>query len=219
MNVNKLEFINALGERLSLLPREEVSGILDYYVESIDDRMEDGMDEETAIASLGSLDDLAAKILAEQEALAPPIAPEPPKFDWEVTPEEVPPPPEPEAKKRRMSLGILLLLLLGSPVWLSLLIGLGAAALGIFIAAWAVLGSLFIAAATMSFAGVIGGILSFFVPASPSTFAVRLLASGSCFAVAGVGLLLLPLSLWLIRGFAHLHTLPFRRQETRKEAL
>ncbi len=219
MNVNKLEFINALGERLSLLPREEVSGILDYYVESIDDRVEDGMDEEAAIASLGPLDDLAAKILAEQEALAPPAAPEPPKFDWEVTPEETPPPPpEPEPKKRRMSPGIIVLLVLGSPVWLTLLLGLGCAAFGLWIAAWAVVGSLFIAAAAMAFAGVIGGIFSFFVPASPATFAVRLLASGSCFAVAGVGLFLLPLSLWLIRGFAHLHTLPFHRS-SRKEAL
>lgn len=216
--MNKLEFINELGEKLSLLPPGEVSGILDYYVESIDDRVEDGMDEEAAIASLGSLDDLAAKILSEQESLAPPTAPEPPKFNWEVAPEDAPPPPppEPEPKKRRMSPGIIVLLVLGSPVWLSLLLGLGCAAFGIWIAAWAVLGSLFIAAAAMAFAGVIGGIFSFFVPASPSTFAVRLLASGSCLAVAGVGLFLLPLSLWLIRGFAHLHILPFRG---RKEAL
>lgn len=216
--MNKLEFINELGEKLSLLPPGEVSGILDYYVESIDDRVEDGMDEEAAIASLGSLDDLAAKILSEQESLAPPTAPEPPKFNWEVAPEDAPPPPppEPEPKKRRMSPGIIVLLVLGSPVWLSLLLGLGCAAFGIWIAVWAVLGSLFIAAAAMAFAGVIGGIFSFFVPASPSTFAVRLLASGSCLAVAGVGLFLLPLSLWLIRGFAHLHTLPFRG---RKEAL
>ena len=214
--MNKLEFINALGENLSLLPPGEVSGILSYYVESIDDRIEDGMEEEAAIASLGSIEELAQKILAEQEHLAPPAAPEPPKFDGEVSPEEAPPPPEPEPKKRRMSPGVIVLLVLGSPVWLSLLLGLGCAAFGIWIAVWAVLGSLFIAAAAMAFAGVIGGIFSFFVPASPSTFAVRLLASGSCFAVAGVGLFLLPLSLWLIRSFAHLHTLPFRG---RKEAL
>ena len=211
--MNKLEFINALGEKLTLLPPEEVTGILSYYAESIDDRMEDGMDEEAAIASLGSIDELAQKILAEQEHLVPPAAPEPPKFDQEI-PSDVPPIPEP--KKRRMSPGIIVLLVLGSPVWLSLALGLGCAAFGIWIAVWAVLGSLFIAAAAMAFAGVIGGIFSFFVPASPSTFAVRLLASGSCLAVAGVGLFLLPLSLWLIRGFAHLHTLPFRG---RKEAL
>lgn len=216
--MNKLEFINALGQRLSLLPPDEVSGILDYYVESIDDRMEDGMDEEAAIDSLGSLEDLAAKILAEQELLTPPAAPEPPKFDWEVRPEEEPP-PEPEPKKRRMGPGIIVLLVLGSPVWLPLLIGLGCAALGLYIAAWAVIGSLFIAAAAMAFAGVVGSVFSFFVPASPNTFAVRLLASGGCLAMAGAGLLLLPLSLFLIRGFAHLHTLPFRRRNTQKEAL
>lgn len=214
--MNKLEFINSLGEKLSLLPPSEVSGILDYYVESIDDRMEDGMDEAAAIESLGNLDDLAAKILSEQEMLSPPAAPEPPKF--EVSPEPAPV-PEPEAKKRRMSPGVIVLLVLGSPVWLSLLLGLGCAALGIYIAAWAVVGALFISAAAMSFAGIVGAVFSFFVPASPNTFAVRLLGSGSCLAVAGVGLLLLPVSLWLIRGFARLHTLPRRRHEQQKEAL
>lgn len=70
------------------------------------------MDEEAAIASLGSIDELAQKILAEQEHLVPPAAPEPPKFDQEI-PSDVPPAPEP--KKRRMSPGIIVLLVLGSP--------------------------------------------------------------------------------------------------------
>lgn len=214
--MNKLEFINALGEKLTLLPPAEVSGILDYYVESIDDRIEDGLDEAAAIDSLGPIDELAVKILAEQEALVPPSAPEPPKFDWEPEPaHDVPP----EPKKRRMSPGVIVLLVLGSPVWLTLLLGFGCAALGIYIAVWAVIGSLFIAAAALILAGVIGAVFSFFVPASPNTFAVRLLASGSCLAIAGVGLFLLPLSIFLIRGFAHLHTLPLRRRRTRKEAL
>jgi uncharacterized membrane protein len=59
MTVNKHEFINDLGHRLRALPQEEVQGILQYYAESIDDRMEDGMDEAAAIASLGPLDQLA----------------------------------------------------------------------------------------------------------------------------------------------------------------
>lgn len=80
-------------------------------------------------------------------------------------------------------------------------------------------GALFISAAAMAFSGVVGAVLSFFVPASPSTFAVRILGCGGCLAVAGVGFLLLPASLFLIRGFAHLHTLPFRRRQAKKEAL
>ena len=64
--MNRLEFINALGGRLEQLPKEEVQKVLDYYVESINDRMEDGMSEEEVIESFGDLDMLAAEILVEQ---------------------------------------------------------------------------------------------------------------------------------------------------------
>lgn len=210
--MNKLEFINALGEKLTLLPPEEVTGILSYYAESIDDRMEDGMDEEAAIASLGSIDELAQKILAEQEHLVPPAAPEPPKFDQEI-PSDVPPAPEP--KKRRMSPASSCFWCWAAPYG-SRWPGAGLRGLRHLDRR---LGGARLPADCRGGYGLCRSSrrhLQLFVPVSPATFAVRLLASGSCLAVAGVGLFLLPLSLWLIRGFAHLHTLPFRG---RKEAL
>lgn len=59
--MKKLEFINELGGALSVLPPEEVRPILDYYMEIIADRMEDGLTEEAAISSLGPIDELAKK--------------------------------------------------------------------------------------------------------------------------------------------------------------
>lgn len=63
--MNKQEFLSALSERLSGLPAEEINRYRDMYSESIDDRMEEGVSEEEAVADLGSLDDIAQQILKE----------------------------------------------------------------------------------------------------------------------------------------------------------
>lgn len=212
MNVNKLEFINALGEKLSILPPGDIQGILDYYVESIDDKTEDGMDEESAIASLGSIDDLSVKILSEQSALTLSAAPEAPKGSLDHGADSTVPP------KKRIGPGIIVLLVLGSPIWLSLGIAAFAIVLVLYIVVWAMLGSLFIAAAALAVCTA-GAVLSFFVPVYPNTISMRVLSCGICILAGGLGFLLLPASVSLIRGFAHLHTLLFRKLRNKKEAV
>ena len=183
--MNKLEFINGLGSRLDPIPREEIQTILDYYVESVSDRMEDGMTEEEAIDSFGDLDQLAADILVEQGYLAPPPAPVP-----ELTEEEkqqalpnILPAAEP---KKKLPWWAIVLLVIGSPVWLSV--------------------------------GIAGAVLSFFVPFSPDTFAIRLLFCGACLVLAGVGVLLVPVCRAADAGFARLHRSIWNRVRGRKEA-
>jgi uncharacterized membrane protein len=180
MTVNKHEFINDLGHRLRALPQEEVQGILQYYAESIDDRMEDGMDEAAAIASLGPLDQLAEKFLSQQEP-----------------------------KKRRFSPGVIILLVLGSPIWLSLGLAAVSVALGLYITVWAILGSLFVIAAALAFGGVAGAVLSILGTVTPGTLAVRVLSGGGSLAAAGLGVLLLPAVVWLIVWFARLHKMVY----------
>ena len=214
--MNKLEFINTLGDKLSILPPAEVQRILDYYVESIDDRMEDGMDESAAIDSLGSIDDLAAKILSEQEHLAPPEAPEIPELNWVVTPEDAPPPP-PQPEKRRMSPGVIVLLVVGSPIWLSLLVAAFSVVLGLYITAWALLGALTVTAGALALSGVAVAATSFFVPITPNTLAMRFLSFGTGLVCASIGLALLPGALWLIGGFVHLHSLLLQKSRAGKE--
>ena len=63
--MNKTEFVFALRERLSFLPREEAGERIDFYCEMIADRMEDGLTEQEAIAEIGSVDEIAAQIVAE----------------------------------------------------------------------------------------------------------------------------------------------------------
>ncbi len=215
--MNKLEFINGLGSRLDPIPREEIQTILDYYVESVSDRMEDGMTEEEAIDSFGDLDQLAADILVEQGYLAPPPAPVP-----ELTEEEkqqalpnILPAAEP---KKKLPWWAIVLLVIGSPVWLSVGIAVAAVGLSIYIVVLALLFSLWCIAVSFAAAGVAGAVLSFFVPFSPDTFAIRLLFCGACLVLAGVGVLLLPACRAADAGFARLHRSIWNRVRGRKEA-
>lgn len=61
--MTRVEFLTQLDHRLSALSKEEADEYLTYYAEMLADRMEDGMSEEEAVASLESVDTIAARIL------------------------------------------------------------------------------------------------------------------------------------------------------------
>ena len=212
--MNKLEFINGLGSRLDPIPREEIQTILDYYVEAVADRMEDGMSEEEAIASFGDLDQLAADILVQQGYLAPPAAPEPVPEPENVT-QELTPLPE---QKKRLPWWAIVLLVLGSPIWLSLGIAAAAVVISVYIVVLALLFAFWCIAISFTVAGIAGAVLSFFVPISPDTLSLRILACGACLILAGIGILLLPPCRAASDGFARLHKTVWARIRGRKEA-
>ena len=194
--MKKLEFINALGGALSQLPPDEVRPLLDYYVEAIDDRVEDGMTEEAAIASLGSIEELSRKILSQRES-EPPAAP---PFQYEASAPEPP-------KARRFTGAALALAIVLSPLWLTLF----CLVLGLEAAIWSVLGALLISAGAMILAGIAGAVVSLIPTFDPVSLAARIFVCGGCLLTAGIGFLLLPLSLWLLRLFARLHRWCFRK--------
>lgn len=76
--MNRNEFNEALRRKLGRLSEADRKSMLDYYNECINDRMDDGATEEEAIAALGSLDELAAAVLADMPVtdLIPPAAQE-----------------------------------------------------------------------------------------------------------------------------------------------
>ena len=215
--MNKLEFINGLGGRLDPIPREEIQTLLDYSVEALNDRMEDGMTEEEAIESFGDLDQLAADILVEQGYLAPPAAPVPELTEEEKQTElpDILPGAEP---KKKLPWWAIVLLVIGSPVWLSVGIAAAAVALSVYIVILALLFSLWCIAISFTVSGVAGAVLSFLVPFSPDTFAIRLLSCGACLVLAGVGVLLLPACRAADAGFARLHRCIWNKIRGRKEA-
>ena len=134
--MTKLEFILALNEKLSAYPKAEVQQRLSFYSEMIEDRMEDGLSEEEAVAAVGDVERIAAEIAAE------------------LTPEEAPKPPKPAP--REWKTWVIVLLIVGSPVWFSLAVGAGAAVLSLYASVWAVIISLWAVFGTLVACGVCG---------------------------------------------------------------
>ena len=143
--MTKIEFIAALYEKLSGLPRDEVEERLEFYAEMIDERMEEGLSEEEAVAAAGSVDEIAAQILADV-----PLA--------SLIREKVRP-------RRPLGAGVITLLILGFPLWLPLLAAAFAVVLAVYaaiwsvvIALWAVEVSLAASAAGLVIAGVVSAV-------------------------------------------------------------
>lgn len=65
LRTNREEFFASLRQRLAGMPPEELADRCAFLGEMIDDRMEEGASESDAVASLGSVEDAAAQILAE----------------------------------------------------------------------------------------------------------------------------------------------------------
>ena len=63
--MNRYDFKHQLARRLADLPEEELATTLSFFDEMIDDRLDEGMTEEQAVADLGDLDEIANRILAE----------------------------------------------------------------------------------------------------------------------------------------------------------
>ncbi len=103
--MNRDAFLAAVAARLKGLPPADVQRSLDYFREIIDDRMEDGLSEEEAVAALGSPEEAAGRILEE--------TPLPRLVKARIKP------------SRALRVWEIVLLVLGSPVWLPLvLVGL-----------------------------------------------------------------------------------------------
>lgn len=136
--MTKLKFLIALRDRLSDLPQEDVEERLGFYSEMIEDRMEEGLSEDEAVAAVGSVDEIAAQITGE------------------ILPAKI------EPKIRRLKAWEIILLVLGSPVWLSLLIAAFAVALSLYVSVWAIIISLwavFGSVVACAFAGVLSGMI------------------------------------------------------------
>ncbi|MBQ7655283.1 MAG: DUF4097 family beta strand repeat protein [Clostridia bacterium] len=59
------EYMETLADQLSFIPEQQRKAILDYYQEMVEDRMEDGMDELSAVAAMESPADIAERLKAE----------------------------------------------------------------------------------------------------------------------------------------------------------
>ncbi len=140
--MRKQKFLAQLRKGLSGLPQEDIEERLTFYSEMIDDRMEEGLTEEKAIAAVGSVDEIISQIVADIPFT-------------KIAKERI-------KSKRRLSAGEIVLLVLGSPIWLSLLIAAFAIILSLYISLWAVIISLWTVFGSLvgcAFGSVIAGIV------------------------------------------------------------
>ncbi len=120
--MNKAQFMTELSDRLTGLPESDLNERLLFYSEMIDDRMEDGISEEEAVAGVGSVDEIVEQIMAEI-----PLS--------KLLKEKV-------RKRNGMKAWEIILLVLGFPLWFPLLAAAFAICLSLYIVLWAVLISL-----------------------------------------------------------------------------
>ncbi len=166
--MKKEEYLDQIRQLLQSLPPEDLERSLAFYAESIDDRMEDGMSEEEAVAAMESPESAANAILLEQPLST-------------LVKARV-------RDRRKKSALEILLLALGFPLWLPLLLTALALAFTFILLAWvlvlvpaAVCLALWISAIALLF----GGALSLTKIALPAILA----APGAVLILAGLAIL------------------------------
>lgn len=135
----KQEFLAQLRKGLSGLPQDDIEERLNFYNEMIDDRIEEGLSESEAVHAIGTVNDVVTQILADT-----PLT--------KLVKEKVKP-------NRGLKAWEIVLLVLGSPIWLSLLIAAFAVILAAYIVVWSAVVTLWSIEASLA-ACSLGGMVS-----------------------------------------------------------
>lgn len=114
--MTKSMFLAELSDRLTSLPRNEIEKSIAYYSEIIDDRIEEGTDEESAVNALETPAVIAGRILQETPMSV-------------LVKERLRP-------QKRVGAWSVVLIVLGIPVWFPLLMAVFAVLLSIYVVAW-----------------------------------------------------------------------------------
>lgn len=170
--MNKQEFLSRLRKGLSGLSQQDIEERVIFYNEIIDDRIEEGIPEEDAVAEIGSVDEITAQITAD-----------------------IPPAKTVEEKakpKRTIKAWEIVLLVLGAPIWLSLLIAAAAVIFAFCIVLWSLVVSLW---------AVEVSLIGSFLGCTVAGIATALHGSGAEGAfMLGAGFICAGLSLFLLFG-------------------
>lgn len=175
--MNKQEFLARLRRGLSSLPQEEMEEHLTFYDEMIDDRMEEGLTEEEAVQSIGSVEALIGQILLEHS--------------------------EEKPKNRRLKTWEIVLLLLGIPVWVPILSAVVSVVGSVYIGWWSILISLWAVFGSMVGCAV-GTALASIVMLCKGNMLPALAMFGSSLVCAGGSIFLFYACLALTKGTVEL---------------
>ena len=143
--MNKQDFIKKLNDKLSDLPKKEVEEHINFYIEMIDDRIEDGMEEKEAIKDIGGVDEVYRQIIDEIPLRT--IAKAKLK----------------KKRRRTMKAWTIVLLVIGFPVWGSILLALLMAWAAVYVCLWLVAICVWVVFAALvlgSFGGFIASLIT-----------------------------------------------------------
>jgi uncharacterized membrane protein len=167
--MRKQDFIKELRLNLSFLPKEEIDDRISFYSELIDDKIEEGVKEEDAIKSIGSIDEIINQIIDEM-----PLS--------KIAKDKI-------KQKRKLSGFEIALIIVGSPIWLSLLLSLIAVLFSLYIIGWSIVISIWavlISLIAVLVAGIVLTIISLF----SNIYIVALSYLGATLVILGLTILM-----------------------------
>lgn len=162
--MKKNDFLEKLEKLLDGLPKCDIDSSVEYYSEMIDDKMEEGLSEEEAVAAIGTPEEIAENIISETP----------------VT-KAVSKSAKPKEERKGMNIT---LLILGFPLWLPLLVAALAVIFSVVVSLWAVVVSVwavFVSLAVSAAACLVVSIIGFMTGQlihSTALLATALLAGG-----------------------------------------
>lgn len=170
--MSKNEFLAELSKGFCGLPQKDIEDRLAFYSEIIEERIEEGLSEEEAVSSVGSVEEIIKQVKADISFT-------------KIAKERLDP-------KRNLKFWEIVFLVLGSPIWLSLVIALAIVIISIYVSLWSVICSLWAAFGALvccSFYEMIAGVA---VACSSNRL--------SGIAMLSIGLILLGLSIFMSVG-------------------
>lgn len=177
--MTKSEFLAELSIRLNGFSREDIASSLAYYNEMIDDRMEDGANEEEAVAAIGTPAQAAAHILEDM-----PLG--------KLVKVKL-------AGSKKLPVWAIILLIAGSPIWIALIASMFAVVISLFAAIWSVAISL--SAVWLAFAvSPLAGVFLLIVSALQGNFGGGMMLLGSGCMLGGLSIFLFKPCLLLFKG-------------------
>lgn len=170
--MSKEEFLIELCKKLQGLPKKDVEERLTFYSEVIDDRIDDGYSEEEAVEAIGDINEIVTQIIEEIPLV-------------KLAKERIRP-------KRKLTGIEITLLVIGSPLWLALVIACAAVMFALYVSLW----SIIVSAWAVFLAFIISGIGS--IPTCIIFIANGNVASG--FIMLSAGIICLGLSMLAFYG-------------------
>jgi len=179
--MNKQEFLDKLRAGLAGLPQDDIEERIAFYSEMIDDRMDEGVNETDAVAQIGTVEEVISQILDDI-----PLS--------RIVKDRI-------APKKKLPVWAIILIVIGSPIWLAILIVLLAIFLSVYVVIWAIIAVLWAVDLAFVFCAVVGlaaGIYYLFI--GRGSLGILLLASGM--ALTGMTILLFFVSKLATKGAA-----------------